>query len=319
MSKPTTARLHGYAKSPLGVPGMVIPVYQIEDRQGWYVQETGRNGRVAGFEEIELSGHGELMAAMADVPCHLSIGDEPVYAVALDEEQIMQGTMGELASKLDFTEPRLAVHPALRADLAEFVGNQEAFERALRDLEDGRAQQKALQEARERSRDRRRWNQARPGHIVGHCSIGFRMAVSREIRTSEGTVVEERIRTSIYKAFKRYVPSTGNIVIEQFKSSSHAATNKQIVSVEVTKDTKGSERYIAILKNVGTVDSVIISRSGMIKSQAGGFLGSRRKRANAGVKIIIGHPLDGKSDPPQRTAAHASRAFGKKSTYVEIV
>lgn len=106
---------------------MVIPVFKGGNEL--FVQDTGRDGLVLRFVETDLSEAENLIRVSGAFT--LSVGDEPVYAVALDYGSIILGTQEELASKLDFGDSRLADHPELRADLAEFVKDDTALEQAL--------------------------------------------------------------------------------------------------------------------------------------------------------------------------------------------
>jgi len=131
MISTTNAELRGFCQTALGVPSMLIPVFGVNNH--WLIQDTDRRGLVAQFKEIEPPTGQICVNAKAGT--FLAVGDPPIYALGLDSSEVISGDKETFSKLIDFTDPRLAESPELRADLAEFVGNSDALRAALAEIE----------------------------------------------------------------------------------------------------------------------------------------------------------------------------------------
>jgi hypothetical protein len=129
---PTEAVMKVLAPTPLGIPGLLIPIFESEN--AWWIQDTNRGGRVARFNEIEIDNQDSIISSPAEI--RVRLGQSPVYALALDTATILVGRRSALSRLINFADPRLANEPELRLDLAEFVGNLEAQRAAQRQIDE---------------------------------------------------------------------------------------------------------------------------------------------------------------------------------------
>jgi superfamily II DNA or RNA helicase len=148
MSSPAAAKLIGFINPRKAAPSFLVPVFEHED--SLWVQNTGRDGRIVGFQpceidKSELQPIPDSLVSLPGAPIQLivdpsqvvSTGELPIFAFVFQDGTFEFGTLNELRHVLESRIAEIKPYPFVTIEVCEFIDRHEilvpAYETA-RDL-----------------------------------------------------------------------------------------------------------------------------------------------------------------------------------------
>ncbi|MBW8038459.1 MAG: hypothetical protein FVQ85_00485 [Planctomycetes bacterium] len=113
--------LSGYIAPLNKVPAFVIPVFREGDE--FLVQRTTAADRIEGFDVIADVSHDDLLSCTHSIK--VREGDKKVYAFALSEDDIYEGTKTSLAKKIASLVTKLYEHPFTALQVFRFTNDRD--------------------------------------------------------------------------------------------------------------------------------------------------------------------------------------------------